>query len=327
VLVRVTPTGQIDYSFNPAGYTYCNSLIGVEGLLVQSDDKIVIGGAVDLGNGIGVARLTKDGAVDPTYATNGLFTTSGVQCEAIGFLNDGSVVAAGPTYTGNTAFHLSTKGVLDTHFGTSGYASLTVGDGDQLTIQNLTVIENNYIVIVGSYLPDVKNGNWRFLAMELTPQGRYNTAFAGNGKVGIPFTGYNAGAAGCVETWGGRLVLAGGLTRSGSPTQIGLARILSNGAIDYAFGPAGTQTTGWWTSSYSVAGISIAIQTNARIVVGADLGAHGIGAVRYVNPIILPPPPVVNSDQPGLMNGNASPGAAVTRISPIRRGQPLTSRA
>jgi uncharacterized delta-60 repeat protein len=323
VLVRVTPTGQIDYSFNSAGYTYCNSLIGLDGLLVQSDDKIVIGGAVDDGNGIGVARFTKDGVADPTFATNGLFTTDGVQCQAIGFLNDGSIIAAGPTWTGNEAFHLSTTGVLDTHFGTRGYASLTVGDGDQLTIQGITVIENNYIIIVGSYLPDVKNGNWRFLAIELTPLGQYNPAFAGNGKLGIPFAGYNAGAAGCVETWGGRLVLAGGLTKSGSPTQIGLARVLNNGAIDYAFGPNGTQTTSWWTSSYSVAGMSIALQKDAKIVVGADLGAHGMGVVRYLNPIILPPPPVVNSEQAALANGNASLSAGVTRIFPNPAGSTL----
>ena len=323
LLVRVTPTGQIDYSFNAAGYTYCTSLIGVEGLLVQPDDKIVIGGAVDLGNGMAVARFTKDGVPDPSFATNGLFTTSGIQCQAIGFLNDGSIVAAGPTWTGNEAFHLSTTGVLDTHFGTHGYASLSVGDNDQLKIQGITVIEDNYIVIVGSYLPDVKNGNWRFLAIELTPLGQYNPAFAGNGKLGIPFAGYNAGAAKCVETWGGRLVLAGGLTKSGSPTQIGLARVLNDGSIDYAFGPNGTQTTGWWTSSYSVAGMSIALQKDSKLVVGVDLGAHGIGAVRYLNPIILPPPPFVTTEQAGLVTGNTSLTSGGPRIFPNPAGSTL----
>jgi hypothetical protein len=48
-----------------------------------------------------------------------------------------------------------------------------------------------------------------------------------------------------------------------------------------------------------------------------------MGVVRYLNPIILPPPPVVTSEQAGLVNGNAALTAGVTRIFPNPAGSTL----
>jgi uncharacterized delta-60 repeat protein len=323
-LFRVTPLGQIDYSFSSTGYVQLHNLDWVGGLAVQSDDKIVVGGGVDAVNGFAVARLTKDGAYDPSFGTNGVFVGVGNYCRAIAFENDGSIIAAGPSYPNySEAIHLSTKGILDTHFGTGGYANLTVNTTDEVEIASATVIENNYIVLAGQYYPDVKNGNARFIVMELTPQGQYNTAFAGNGKLGVAFDGYDAYGAGVIETWGGRLVVAGKLVPSKGPARIGLCRVLSDGTIDYAFGPNGTQVTSWWQSSTSASATSIVLEKDAKIVVGADLGGSGIGVARYLNPIIIPRPSVITAENSSPESNNLTTTAVALRIFPNPTAQTL----
>jgi uncharacterized delta-60 repeat protein len=326
VLFRITPAGQVDYSFSSTGYVQLHNLIWVGALAVQSDDKIVVGSAIDdLSNGFAVARLTKDGAYDATFGTNGVWIGAGILCNSLAFENDGSIVAAGPVYPNHAeALHLSTKGVLDTHFGTSGYANLTVNQ-DEVSVTGVTVIEDNYIVLAGHYFPNVKNGNERFLVMELTPQGKFNTAFAGNGKLSVAFDGYDAYGAGAIETWGGRLVVAGSLTPAKGPGRIGLCRILADGTIDQAFGSNGIEVTDWWLSSYAVGATSIALERDAKIVVGANLASHGIGAVRYLNPIIIKPPVITNATSSPESTSLTAVTAALN-IFPNPAGQTLYIR-
>ena len=326
-LFRITPTGLVDYNFSSSGYVQLHNMDWVGGVVIQSDDKIIVGGSTD-NNGSGsitVARLTKDGVYDPSYGSNGIFIGGNGQCNALGVENDGSIIAAGPNYAYEqaTALHLSTKGVLDKNFGTKGYAILTVDNTDPIEISGVTVIEDNYIVLTGSYLPDIKNGKQRFLVMELTPQGKYNTAFAGNGKLGVAFSGYDAYGAGAIETWGGRLVVAGRLIPGKGPVQMGLCRVLSDGTIDNAFGSNGIQVTSWWQNSTSVSATSIVLEKDAKIIVGADLGAQGIGVARYLNPIIIPRPPVITAENSSLGNNNLATTAAALRIFPNPTAQTL----
>jgi uncharacterized delta-60 repeat protein len=299
VLIRLTPTGKIDYSFSPTGYLVVPQFAEAYALLVQADDKIVVGG--NGGSGFGVIRFSKDGVPDTGFGSGGMFTMAGKVITAMAFESDGSIIATG--YTSGSVVqtvHLSTTGVLDRTFGAGGVSTLTVGTNDAIQIYGVTVIGNNWIVLTGNYLPQETNSTFHFLVAELRADGTLNPTFAGNGKLGIAVPNYTAYGWGSVQLLEGQLVIAGELVPKGSgPVQVGLARISANGVPDPAFGPNGVQIVGWSNKSTNVGAIAIALQSNQEIVVGGGLGAGldlgGLMAMRFRNPVIIPPPPVVDA--------------------------------
>ena len=312
VLIRLTPRGQIDYAFSPTGYLVVPHIVEAYALLVQADDKILVGG--NGGSGFAVIRLSKDGVLDTGFGSGGMFTITGQPSTAMAFESDGSIIATGLGH-GNTAqtVHLSTTGVQDGTFGTNGISSFTVGTGDAIEINGVTVIGSNWIVLTGDYLPDAANSTKRFLVAELRADGNLNPTFAGNGKLGIPFANYTAFGWGAVQLQEGQLVVAGELVPKGSGTaQVGLARITANGALDPAFGPNGVQIVGWSNKSTNVGAAAIALQKDQKIVVGGYVGGGGLMAMRFRNPVIIPPPPIVDAI------GSVEDGHALSTVLPLR---------
>jgi uncharacterized delta-60 repeat protein len=296
VIVRLTPSGQIDYSFSPTGYLVVPHIYEAYALLVQADDKIVVGGSG--GSGFGVIRLSKDGVLDTGFGSGGMFTITGEEVAAMAFESDGSIIATGYT-SGSVVLtvHLSTTGAQDKAFGTNGISKFTVGTNDALDINGVTVISNNWIVVTGVYQPNTTNPTTsRFLVAELRSDGSLNPGFAGNGKLGIPFAGYDAYGWGAVELHEGQLVIVGQLfpTNDDQP-QVGLSRITANGVLDPTFGPNGVQIVGWSNRNTNVGATAIALQSDQKIVVGGVAYGYGLMAMRFRNPIILPPPPIVDA--------------------------------
>lgn len=319
VLVRVTNTGQVDYGFSSTGYIKLN-VTTVHSLLVQADDKIVVGCDDWM-----IARYSKDGVADPSFGTAGVFELPGAfgYVKAMAFESDGSIVATGRGTTNVQTIHLSTKGVWDTKFGTKGISTLTVNNTDPVNIAGITVIPGGQILLTGSYFPAVTNPTWRYLLAELNGDGTYNLGFAGNGKLAIPFANYNATGENAIQLYEGQIVMAGFVTPvGGGPDKVGLCRVTANGAIDNTFGPGGTEITGWSSSKTSVEAYSIALQAG-KIVVGGNLNGAGYMAMRYLNPIILPPPPVVDATTSTVQNSTLSPTDLPLRLYPNPATQTL----
>lgn len=299
VMIRLTKYGLIDYGFSPTGYLKLTAPYVPTCLLIQPDDKIVVGGYTSSSKPFTVVRYSKDGVLDAGYAKGGIFTTTGNAVDAIAFQSDGTVLAVGGTVNSATEaqlIHLTTKGILDMSFGTNGFTKLTVGANDGMNIGGITVIGNDYIILTGSYNPATAGDPQRLLVIELDPIGHLNPTFAGNGKLGVPFPHFIAAGFGAVGLYEGQIVAAGLVTAvGGGPNQLGLCRITANGAIDPTFGNDGTEVIGWTNSSQDLEPAAIAIQKDQRIVVAGGLGGEGIMAMRFNNPIILPPPPVVDA--------------------------------
>jgi uncharacterized delta-60 repeat protein len=325
ILIRLTSTGKVDYGFSPAGYIKLATPYQVVSLLVQSDDKIVLGGYSGSQNGFVVERLTKDGALDAGYGQGGVFSCALETVEAMAFQSDGSIIATGVPWSGNfvQTIHLSILGKQDMSFGANGFSKLTVNTNDYLQIGAVTILGNNYILLTGSYTPATAHSQSRMLVVELDPGGNLNPFFAGNGKLGIPFPNYEAGGVGAVELYEGQIVAAASVSAvGGGPTQVGLARITANGAIDPGFGTNGLEITGWTNSSEYAEPSTIALQKDQKIVVGGNLGGSGLMAIRYLNPILLPPPPVVDAISPVQDNTLSSTEAAI-RLYPNPASQTL----
>jgi uncharacterized delta-60 repeat protein len=328
ILIRLTSLGQVDFSFSPTGYIQLANVGEAFSVLVQTDDKIVVGGygGTNYPNTFCVARYSKDGVLDTGFGSGGMVTVYAGNVYAMAFESDGSIIATGLGYGGNTiaTIHLSTKGVLDTHFGTNGISTVTVNGNDPVQVRGVTVLDNGFIVLTGYYFPAVTNPTWRYLLVELRGDGTLNPGFAGNGKLAVPCPNYNAYGYGAVQLSGGQLVAVGFLepTNNG-PFRVGLCRVTANGAIDYSFGANGFEITAWSNSSYNVTGYSIALQKDQKIVVGGGLNGGGIIALRYLNPVIIPPPPVVTTVPAALQGVTLTPTDADLRLFPNPAGQTL----
>jgi uncharacterized delta-60 repeat protein len=173
--VRFTQTGQIDTSFNQTGVrTEDFELPGVvtnedlsRAVLVQSDGKIVVGGAS--GNlrsdniwrgGATLVRYNPDGSRDPSFGDNGLVVTpfpvvspgTGTDGWDMAIVNDlkqlpdGRILAAGRNY--NPSFVLAAynpDGTLDTTFGQGGKVEVP----SDLQLPKIVLQPNGRIRIVG----------------------------------------------------------------------------------------------------------------------------------------------------------------------------------
>ena len=171
-------------------------LMRPRGLAVQTDGKLLLAGATD---GLtvdpnpvstlvpAVARLNADGSWDESFGDHGIYafpgsaavSTYGGEGNQVVVVSDGSIVAAGETYTqlpGNEVhsctllFKLGAGGTLDTTFGTDGslcfdfapeppgttyfdhFESIAAGAGDQLY---LTTADTNLSTgAVARFMPD-----------------------------------------------------------------------------------------------------------------------------------------------------------------------------
>jgi uncharacterized delta-60 repeat protein len=167
LIVAVTPAGRLDTSFDGTGYVATlgpgYSSLGFEGVAIQGSGIVVCGGGTGAqfqnGTGAVVARYSASGALDPTFATAGYFTTGdSVQFDAIALEQDGSLVAGGlQTYIagdGSTqdemAFaHLTANGAIDTGFGTLGTGFVYVQAGPQSEVTGLVITSDGRIFAVG----------------------------------------------------------------------------------------------------------------------------------------------------------------------------------
>ena len=116
-IMRFNNNGTIDPSFGIGGRAFAvfGSQSIAKSVVVQNDDKIIIGGYTTYnlgsGNDIALARFTVDGILDLPFGVNGLQTTSLTNSSvalAIAIQGDGKIVAAGEAYVNNPpGSHLS----------------------------------------------------------------------------------------------------------------------------------------------------------------------------------------------------------------------------
>lgn len=127
-VARYTENGSLDTTFGTGGTGFVTTDISggtdqVLGVAVQPDGKIVAVGAG--GTNFGLTRYTANGALDTSFGTNGIVTSSlsaGTdQANAVVIHPDGSIIVAG--FSGNdfAVARYNSDGTLDSSFSTNGF--------------------------------------------------------------------------------------------------------------------------------------------------------------------------------------------------------------
>lgn len=302
-VLRYLPDGALDSSFGDGGVRLCSEpqIIGVSGtgLVLQSSGRIVVSGrrftylnvppyvAYDLV----LVGLDNTGALDATFGTGGIAVApmSGVYldngCIAMQ-ANDAILVGVTnyPTYSAGelTVLRFSANGVLDATFGTAGVAVAAVPDA---TVHALSaaVAADGRIAVAGHVETNYPDASTRIALAWFSSSGALLSGPT------TPVPGFGSDVA--VDASGRAVVVAqrfwGNYVYDGtdyvivgaspwSQNQVGLVRVLANGALDPTFGNAGTAVVPV-AGANDAFGATVAIQPDLRIVVAGSTTIETVG--------------------------------------------------
>lgn len=248
-LMLLNADGTLDTIFNP--YTGANYYVKAN--VIQSNDKIVIGGSFTTYNGTlrrNIARLNSDGTLDSTFNPGTGFTnvlgTSTVNSIAI--QNDGKIIVSGffDEYNGtpiNSIARLNIDGTLDPTFN----SGLGLGAA---VINALSVQSNGKIIIGGAF--STYNGISRKNIARLNADGTLDTTFN-------PGTGASSTINTIKIQSNGKIIIGGNFTTYNGIQRKYIARLNTDGSLDTAFN-SGT--------SVSSQVLCASIQSDGKIYIG-----------------------------------------------------------
>jgi uncharacterized delta-60 repeat protein len=220
-IARLNGNGSLDTNFVASITGFRSEVLAV---VVQSDQKILVGGNFSLVNGTArgsIARLNTDGTLDSGFM-NGLAGISGV-VRSIVCQDDGKIVVGGDFSTVNgTAWsdiaRLTTNGSLDTNFQT--FLSSFGNDTQSVAVQN------DGKVLMGGFFSTVNGVVQNSVA-------RFNT----NGSLDTNFVGLTSQSlVGPLAVQpDGKVLIGGFFTTINDQPRNRIARLNSNGSLDTEF--------------------------------------------------------------------------------------------
>jgi uncharacterized delta-60 repeat protein len=295
VVVRYNVDGTLDPGFGSAGIVQLPSGSPNNDLALQSDGKILVGGAG--GGGFALVRLNTDGSLDTSFGTRG-----NVSANPSGSKNGSGhgwylAIQRVPAITGEerivlagwsklssndnsdwTLMRFRSNGAVDTTFGTSGIVKTYFsGFGDQARM--VQIDSSNRIVVAGitngassscgAYIGDVAVARY-------TQNGSLDGSFAGGKQVLDIYGGSDILLHGLVIQADGKILNLGTTQSSDrSKTFLMLVRLNADGSRDSSFGLLGNGVV--TTDLYGIQswGLALALSaTDGKIVAagGAYLG-------------------------------------------------------
>ncbi|HEY6330162.1 MAG TPA: hypothetical protein VI756_12560 [Blastocatellia bacterium] len=326
-LVRLNTDGSADDAFG--GGLVSTSFISESsdsiafGMAVQPDGDIVAVGGVGLNlsslssTGIGVARYTSNGTLDPQFGTNGqtIINVNASSASSVLIQSDGAIVITGEaggtgsilTFLESSQFllvRLTSSGALDGTFGTEGSVQTKVGSGS--VAYEAALQSDGDIVVAGLALVGLSTD---IALARYNSNGTLDTTFGSGGTVTTNFDGRLDSASSISIQQDGEIVV-GGMSTSlstitdtlapastltpsslsivlelfvlGAGSESVVARYDTDGSLDTSFGTNGVVTT---LIDNGSGAFSVIIQSDGNIVAaGASLqsSAEAFAVSRYI---------------------------------------------
>jgi uncharacterized delta-60 repeat protein len=214
--------GSLDPTFSTDGkvmtlFSGSNTNLG-RACAIQPDGKIVVGGSANSGltASFGVIRYNTNGALDPTFSTDGKATIamSSVNNDNMGIViqPDGKIVLGGnmstpaPTATFDFAVaRFNADGSADTTFDGDGKTNTPVGTGED--VGNCIALQPDGKILVGGFFAN--NGKFDFALIRYNANGSLDTSFDTDGKFTTPIGASNDKANAIAIQQDGKIILAG----------------------------------------------------------------------------------------------------------------------
>lgn len=261
--------GMLDPSFGSSGVvtTALGTSAAAEGLVLQSDGKIVAVGGAGMQSGgsysddFALARYNPDGSLDGSFGSGGLVQAPTGTALAAALQPDGKIVAGGTLYFNQfRVARYNTDGTLDAGFGSGGVVTTQVGtSGDDFAA--LLLQPDGKLVAGGA---SSNGGHTVFTVVRYNADGSLDTSFGSGGVVTTPVGVGDSSILGLALEADGKIVAAGNAF-NGSAVVRALARYTANGSLDSTFGSGGLVTTPL-VGGQGVGGGPIELQPDGKIV-------------------------------------------------------------
>ncbi len=217
-----------------------------------------------------LVRAAAHGALDATFSDDGKRTIEfGFDdvAWAVAVQPDGKTILAGDLSSNDfVVARLNTDGHLDASFG-GGVGRVTIDFGGVDLARAVAVQQDGKIVVAGRSETGGASGASNFAVARLMPNGTLDAAFGGGGKLNVDF-GYADYATGLAIQRDGKIVVVG--AQAGGPSDMAVARLEQNGALDPTFGTSGRRLISFAATDVASA---VAVDGAGRIVVvGSSLG-------------------------------------------------------
>jgi uncharacterized delta-60 repeat protein len=284
-LARYTADGEPDTSFGASGKV----VTGVVGrgfalaITTSPDLKILVAGDDPAAEDFVLARYDANGALDPTFGSNGRVQTdigAGDIAANLAILPDGRILASGGSSLSANSSKIARylpNGTLDASFGNGGTLTLPGRVGEGLALQR-----DGKIVLAGN-ADGASAAATVFALMRLDADGGIDGGFGTAGLVTTPITTQSDAAFAVAIQADGKIVAAG--RSSGQVnSNFAVARYLPGGALDPAFGNgSGFLTVDFF--GFTDIAESVVIDRDGKIVAGglARDNVDGYGVAR-LNP-------------------------------------------
>jgi uncharacterized delta-60 repeat protein len=261
-IARLNVDGTLDASFFPG--TGANS--GIYATSIQSDGKIIIGGGFLYFNGTTqykIARLNTDGSLDTSFDPGATGTNNTVS--SISIQNDGKIIIGGAfTFSSGTARNcisrLNSDGSVDVTF--------NPGTGANAVVKTTSIQTDGKIIIAGGFT--TYNGTSRNCIARLNTDGSLDATFN-------PGTGASTNTNNEIKTTliqsDGKIIIGGYYNSYNETTRNCIARINTDGSLDYTFNPG----TG---ANASIA--TTKIQSDGKIIIGGNFTLYNGITRNYI---------------------------------------------
>lgn len=247
-ILRLNSDGTIDPTFNPG--TGFNNIVNV--VKLQADGKVLVGGEFTSFNGIpinGIARLNSDGSLDMTYNPgSGTEYVLDVAIQADGRILVGGAFQELNGYVSPGLVRLQTNGSVD-----STFVTRTTNNS---RVTSINVLPDDKIMIGGWFL--YVNSDPRGKVARLNPNGSTDSTFNSG-------TGFTARVNSMALQNDQKIVAAGFFKAYNGKRRWGVARLHTDGQIDYGFSPE---------VGFSAEVLKVAIQADQKILAGGHFVSY-----------------------------------------------------
>ncbi len=290
VVVRYTAEGNLDMSFNQAGYRiidffgnndYCYAMT------LQPDDKILLTGIVTTvanKRKVAVVRLLEDGSFDEAFGENGIVVNlddpRSENPRSIHYQHNGKIIVTGSIDESAgirlcSVLRYNDDGTPDQDFGDQGLITAVVPDSYNPWFGSML---HDGKIIAGGLL--LENGE--SIMLRFTPEGNIDSTFGSNGIVLIKYINEEIKAYNVLEQPDNKILVVNGITHGGK-RDFGMLRYTEHGILDSTFGTNGKVVTAF--SSGSNTAHAIGIQEDDKILLAGFLGTtpnHDFALARYM---------------------------------------------
>ena len=296
-IIRYNIDGSLDTNFGTGGVLIDNitAASGDEtpnGMIVLSDGSFVLSGRAS-GSYI-TAKYTSAGVLDTSFGsgagyTNVSPTVNNNTCFGLAAMPDGKLVLVGDadmsTHFEIAVALLNSDGSLDTSFGTNGFV-ITLPTGYSNAVARAVAVQPDGKILVTG---DASDGTQTdFFLMRLNTDGSLDNTFDTTGIVTTDFDSLNDIGRGIAIQPDGRILVTGSAySSSGTGSDFGIARYLSNGTLDTSFNTTGMNNID--ILSYGDIAKTVAVQPDGKIIVAGyalntvDVPVHDEIAIIRLN--------------------------------------------